>query len=338
MHGISENGIDIAYIRELKCPRMTNPAPLLSIVVPCYYEEEALPVTASVLGDLLQSMIQAGEIQEGSHCCFVNDGSQDGTWEIITSLVEKSNLYRGVNLSRNFGHQGALLAGLFTDSADAYISIDADLQDDEQKIREMVQLYRAGKDIVYGCREDRKSDTWFKRSTAQLFYKIRSSLGCQTIPNHADYRLMSARAVKELKRYGEVNLYLRGIVPMLGFPAARVYYSRKQRELGESKYPLIKMLRLAWNGVVNFSEVPLQVCIWFGLMGFLFSLALIAWCIYRWYIGAVLPGWTSTVLVVSAFGSMQFLFTGVIGLYIGKIFHETKNRPHFIVQDDLTRR
>ena len=142
MHGISENGIDIAYLRELKCSRMTNPAPLLSIVVPCYFEEEALPVTASVLGDLLQSMIQAGEIQEGSHCCFVNDGSQDGTWEIITSLVEKSNLYRGVNLSRNFGHQGALLAGLFTDSADAYISIDADLQDDEQKIREMVQLYR----------------------------------------------------------------------------------------------------------------------------------------------------------------------------------------------------
>ena len=198
--------IDIAYPHPLQYACMINPVPILSIVVPCFYEEEALPTTAKVLGDLLQSMIDAGEIQADSHCCFVNDGSQDGTWEIITELAEKSSLFRGVNLSRNFGHQSALLAGLFTDKADAYVSIDADLQDDEQKIREMVQHYREGKEIVYGCRGDRSTDTWFKRSTAQVFYNLRAALGCQTVPNHADYRLMSARAVSELKRFGEVNL------------------------------------------------------------------------------------------------------------------------------------
>lgn len=310
-------------------------APVLSVVVPCYYEEEVLPSTAEALRELLQSMITAGEIHPGSHMCFVNDGSQDNTWPIIEELISGSSLFCGVNLSRNFGHQSAVLAGMFTDTADAYITIDADLQDDASKIRDMVALYREGKDIVYGCRSDRSSDTWFKRTTAQLFYALRQKMGCHTIPDHADYRLMSARAVNELRKFGEVNLYLRGIVPLLGFPSAQVFYTRTKREKGESKYPLAKMLKLAWDGVVNFSEVPLQLCLWAGILGIFANIALVVYSVVRWSSGNTLPGWTSTVLIISCLMSMQFLFTGIIGLYIGKIFRETKCRPHYIVQDYL---
>lgn len=313
-------------------------SPVLSIVVPCYYEEEALPTTSEVLGGILKSMIDAGEVAPESHICFVNDGSQDKTWEIITRLREKSCLYRGVNLSRNFGHQAAVLAGLFTDKADVYITIDADLQDDASKIRDMVQLYLAGNDIVYGCRDDRRSDTWFKRTSAQVFYGLRNKMGCHTVPNHADYRLMSARAVNELRRFDEVNLYLRGVVPMLGFPSAKVYYTRTRREQGESKYPLSKMIKLAWNGIVNFSEMPLHICLWAGVGGVLISIALVVYCIMRWSMGETIPGWTSIVLILCWSTSMQFIFMGIVGLYIGKIFMETKNRPRFIVQDDMTGR
>lgn len=313
-------------------------SPVLSIVVPCYYEEEALPTTSEVLGGILKSMIDAGEVAPESHICFVNDGSQDKTWEIITRLREKSCLYRGVNLSRNFGHQAAVLAGLFTDKADVYITIDADLQDDASKIRDMVQLYLVGNDIVYGCRDDRRSDTWFKRTSAQVFYSLRNKMGCHTVPNHADYRLMSARAVNELRRFDEVNLYLRGVVPMLGFPSAKVYYTRTRREQGESKYPLSKMIKLAWNGIVNFSEIPLHICLWTGVGGLLASVALVVYCILRWSMGQTIPGWTSIVLILCWSASMQFLFMGIVGLYIGKIFMETKNRPRFIVQDDMTGR
>lgn len=315
---------------------MITLSPKLSIIVPCYCEEETLPSTAEILNNLLQQMIDAGEIHEDSHCCFVNDGSHDDTWNVIINLSTKSNRFQGINLSRNFGHQNAVLAGLFTDNADVYVSIDADLQDDEQKIRDMVQLYREGKDIVYGCRNDRSTDSWFKRNTAKAFYHLRAALGCHTIPDHADFRLMSARAVHELRAFNEVNLYLRGIVPMLGFPSAIVSYKRKSRMRGESKYPVFKMMHLAWNGVANFTELPLHVCLWFGLLGFFASIILIIWCIYRWSVGATLPGWTSTVLVVSAFGSMQFLFMGIMGLYLGKVFRETKKRPRFIVQDILS--
>lgn len=313
-------------------------SPVLSIVVPCYYEEEALPTTSEVLGGILKSMIEAGAVAPESHICFVNDGSQDKTWEIITRLREKSSMYRGVNLSRNFGHQAAVLAGLFTDKADVYITIDADLQDDAGKIRDMVQLYLAGNDIVYGCRDDRRSDTWFKRTSAQVFYGLRNKMGCHTVPNHADYRLMSARAVNELRRFDEVNLYLRGVVPMLGFPSAKVYYTRTRREQGESKYPLSKMIKLAWNGIVNFSEMPLHICLWTGAGGVLISIALVVYCIMRWSMGETIPGWTSIVLILCWSTSMQFLFMGIVGLYIGKIFMETKNRPRFIVQDDMTGR
>lgn len=310
--------------------------PTLAIVVPCYCEEETLPSTAATLASLLEGMILTGEVSGESHICFVNDGSQDKTWDIIKKHISHSSLYRGVNLSRNFGHQAALLAGLFTDQADVYITIDADLQDDETKIRDMISLFYAGKDIVYGCREERSSDTWFKRTTAQIFYGIREKMGCYTVPNHADYRLMSARAVAMLKRFGEVNLYLRGIVPLLGFPSARVFYARKARTYGETKYSLCKMIRLAWDGVVNFSETPLLLCLWAGCFGVLVSMFLMVYSIGRWYMGETLAGWTSTVLIISWFMSMQFVFVGIVGLYIGKIFRETKCRPRYIVQDFLT--
>lgn len=195
----------------------------------------------------------------------------------------------------------------------------------------MVAPYRKGKDIVYGCRNDRTSDTWFKRTTAEAFYGLRKKLGCYTIPNHADYRLMSLRAVNELRKFGEANIYLRGIVPLLGFPSAQVFYTRTPREKGESKYPLAKMIKLACDGVVNFSDVPLHMCFWAGGTGVLFSVGLIIYSRVRWYMGNTLPGWTSTVLIISCFMSMQFLFTGIIGLYIGKIFRETKSRPRYIV-------
>lgn len=312
--------------------------PVLSIVVPCYCEEEVLPTTGEVLGEVLESMVRAGEISAESHICFVNDGSRDKTWEHIVRFCKESSIYRGLNLSRNFGHQAAVLAGLYTDQADVYITIDVDLQDDASKIRDMVQLYLKGNDIVYGCRDDRRSDTWFKRVTAEAFYSLRNKMGCYTIPNHADFRLMSARAVNELRKFEEVNLYLRGVVPLLGFPSAKVYYTRAKREQGESKYPLSKMIKLAWNGIVNFSEIPLHICLWAGIGGVFISLALVVYCVARWSIGETIPGWTSIVLILCWSTSMQFLFMGIVGLYIGKIFMETKNRPHFIVQDDLTRR
>ncbi|MCQ2370498.1 MAG: glycosyltransferase family 2 protein [Akkermansia sp.] len=307
-------------------------------MVPCYNEEDALPETAHTLFSLLKSMVEDGAVSPESYICFVNDGSSDRTWQVVESLMGQSRAFRGVNLSRNFGHQGALLAGLFTADADAYVSIDADLQDDEQKIREMVKLYREGKDIVYGCRDNRDTDTWFKRTTAQLFYKLREWAGCYTIPNHADYRLMSRRAVDALKQFREVNLFIRGIIPLLGFPSAKVYYARKAREQGESKYPLRKMVALAWNGVVNFSEAPLMLCVIVGLLGIMICVALAAWTVWRWYIGATIPGWASLLLVISVFSSLQFLFLGIIGLYIGKMMRETKHRPVFIVQNDCTRR
>ena len=315
-----------------------HPIPSLCIVVPCYNEEEALPASARTLYTLLGDMVQAGEVTPESYICFVNDGSADKTWQVIEGLMGQSRAFRGVNLSRNFGHQGALLAGLFTADADAYVSIDADLQDDEEKIRDMVQLYREGKDIVYGCRDNRETDTWFKRTTAELFYKLREWAGCYTIPNHADYRLMSRRAVEALKQFGEVNLFIRGIIPLLGFPSAKVYYARKAREQGESKYPLRKMLALAWNGVVNFSEAPLMLCVIVGLAGIVLSLALVVWAVWRWYEGGTIPGWASLLMAISVFSSMQFLFLGIIGLYVGKVMRETKHRPVFIVQDDCTRR
>lgn len=310
--------------------------PVLAIIVPCYNEEEVLRKSANSLLAVLNDRINHRFIAENSFICFVNDGSHDTTWNIISSLIQQNKCYRGICLSRNFGHQAALLAGLFTAEADIYVSIDADLQDDEQAITEMVNAYRNGADIVYGCRSDRTTDSFFKRKTAELFYRLRNAIGCHTIPNHADYRLMSRRAVQTLKQYSEANLYLRGIIPMLGFPSAKVFYARKAREAGESKYPLHKMLKLAWNGVVNFTEAPLRIIIILGLVGFFLSILLIAYVLYALASGSAAPNDILTISVISLFGSIQLLGIGCIGLYIGKILNETKRRPHYIIQEDLS--
>ena len=310
--------------------------PQLSIIVPCYNEEEVLTNSSERLAAVLQELIALEQIKPSSYICFVNDGSTDGTWNIIMMLMDKSNLFRGINLSRNFGHQGALLAGLFTAKTDVYVSIDADLQDDEGKIKEMVQMYLDGKDIVYGCRDDRQSDTFFKRATAEFFYNMRAFLGCTTIKNHADFRLMSAKAVNALRNYREVNLFLRGVIPMLGFQSGKVFYARRARKQGESKYPLRKMLRLALDGVVNFSDIPLKACFIASAGCFLLCVCIMIWSLVLWYIGSTIPGWASLVMVLCFFSCFQFLFLGIIGLYVGKILNESKRRPRFIIKDDLT--
>lgn len=280
-------------------------------------------------------MITNTLISKESYICYVNDGSTDNTWKLINQF-SKSDKCIGINLSRNFGHQSALLAGLFNTSADIFISIDADLQDDVKAMHEMVKLYHQGFDIIYGCRKERDTDSFFKRFTAILFYKLRHSLGCETIHNHADYRLLSSRVVKELRKYEETNLYLRGIIPQLGFPSGKVFYSRKKRMEGISKYPLKKMMALAINGVVNFSNTPILFILWFGIIGILFSIALTCYAIISWYYNLALPGWTSTVLIILFFCSLQILCTGCIGIYIGKIFQEVKHRPLYIIQEKLT--
>lgn len=309
----------------------------LCILVPCYNEDAIFTSTAHILGTLLEEMVENGIVTSDSFICFVNDGSTDNTWSLMQEAMRQSRVFRGINLSRNFGHQGALLAGLHTAKADMYVTIDADLQDDERKIPEMVQLYYEGSDIVYGCRVDRTTDTWFKRCSANLFYKLRAWMGCRTIPNHADFRLMSRRAVEALERFEEVNLFIRGLIPLLGFPSSKVFYARKARQEGESKYPMRKMVMLAWDGVVNFSESPLMLCIVFGVIGIGLCMGLIIWSITRWYQGATIPGWASLLMVICMFSSLQFFFLGIIGLYIGKVLRETKHRPVFIVQDDYTK-
>ncbi len=306
--------------------------PTLAIIVPCYYEEDILPSTILTLTSVIDDAIQRNTISSNSYICFVNDGSADGTWSIINENSKGNPHVKGIDLSRNFGHQAALLAGLFNSIADIYISIDADLQDDELKIHDMISAYSSGYEIVYGVRNDRETDTFFKRSTAALFYDLRAKLGCETIRNHADYRLMSHRAVQALKEFTEVNLFLRGVIPMLGFSSTKVYYARKERTLGESKYPLFKMLKFAWQGIVNFSELPLHLILWIGLVGIAGSICASVYSILQWSYGHVVLGWTSLFLIICFFGSLNFLFMGIIGLYLGKIFKETKQRPRFIIQ------
>lgn len=314
-----------------------NALPVLEIVVPCYNEEETLPSSAGTLERVLEKMIAAAQISPESAIRFVNDGSRDRTWAIIRELCERAGTrFRGVNLSRNFGHQSALLAGLFSSRADACISIDADLQDDTNAIFEMVEKFRAGCDIVYGVRVCRDTDSFFKKWTACAFYAVREWLaGGKTIRNHADFRLMSRRAVDALKSFPETNLYLRGIIPMLGFPSDCVYYDRRARELGESKYPISKMLKLAWNGIVNFSDVPLKMLTAVGLIGGAACAGALVFACVQWLRGETVPGWATIVFAIAAVGSVQMVSMGVLGSYISKIFLETKRRPSFIIQEIL---
>jgi glycosyltransferase involved in cell wall biosynthesis len=310
--------------------------PQLAILLPCYNEEEVLPLSIIRLIDQLDDFIDNELVSQDSYLCFINDGSRDQTWQLILNFVQKyPNRVKGICLSRNFGHQAALLAGLETMTADCYITIDADLQDDIAVMREMLQNYVSGVDIVYGVKRERKADSLFKRATAEFFYKIMGILGTHTVYNHADFRLMSRRAVEELKKYQECHLFLRGLVTELGFSTACVYEDISPREQGMSKYTLVKMLRFAWTGITSFSDTPMKLALVLG-----FSLCFIALFIgmitlCEWLSGITVSGWTSLTLTILFFSGLQMLLLGIMGEYIGKIYMQSKHRPRYIIQDRI---
>jgi len=305
----------------------------LYLVVPCYNEEEALVETSKQLKLKMSTLIENKKISPTSKIMFVNDGSKDKTWEIIEALHKEDNLFAGVNLSANKGHQNALLAGLETasETADMMISLDADLQDDINAIDEMVDKYYAGNDIVYGVRNDRTKDTFFKRVSAEGFYRVMNALGVKTVFNHADYRLMSKRAVENLKQYKEVNLFLRGIVPLIGFPSATVYYTRGERVAGESKYPLKKMLGFAIEGITSLSVKPIRYITYAGFAMAALAMGYIGYIMTRSLSGNTVVGWSSMIASIWFIGGVILFSIGVIGEYIGKIYLETKERPRYII-------
>ena len=306
----------------------------LYVVVPCYKEEAVLPETSKRLKEKMTALMGAGKISEDSRVLFVNDGSKDRTWEIIAELHEKDKLFSGVNLSRNRGHQNALLAGLTTAvrRADMLISMDADLQDDINAMDAMIDRYHEGYDVVYGVRSSRKTDTAFKRMTAEGFYKLMKAMGVDIVFNHADYRLMSRRAAEGLMEFEEVNIFLRGIVPQIGYNWTTVEYERAERFAGESKYPLKKMLAFALDGITSFSIKPLRFIVFLGAVVFLLSLAMLLWSLIERITGHVVSGWTSLMFSIWMLGGLQLLALGVIGEYIGKIYSEAKHRPRFIIE------
>ena len=309
----------------------------LAIVVPCYNEEEMLPLTTKELTGVLSDLITKQKIAPDSYILYVDDGSKDSTWELIRKFHEEEKKVFGLKLAGNVGHQNALTAGMLNamEHADIMISIDADLQDDTAVMEEMVDKFHEGKDIVYGVRNDRKKDSFFKRTTAQMFYKLMAAFGVKTVYNHADYRLMSKRALQEFSKYQEINLYLRGVMPLIGYETDCVYYERKERVAGESKYPLKKMLALAWNGITSFSVKPIDFITALG--GFLIFLCVIAavYALVSYCNGHTVPGWTSLILSIWFLGGMQLVAIGMIGQYIGKIYIEVKHRPRYNVETYL---
>lgn len=310
---------------------------ILKIVIPCYNEEDMLLETSKQLKKKMSQLIANNVIDSQSKITFVNDGSNDSTWEIITKLINEDTLFEGINLAHNSGHQHALLAGMLTikDSADMIISMDADLQDDIDAIDEMVEQYYLGYEIVYGVRKERKTDTKFKKITAEFFYKLMNSMGVEIVFNHADYRLMSKRAVDELSKYEEVNTFLRGIIPTIGLKHTKVYYDRKERIAGESKYPLNKMLEFAFEGITSFSIKPIRLITMFGFFLIVFSVIFIFYSLIRYFQGNIVSGWTSIILSIWLVGGSLMLSLGIIGEYIGKIYLEVKKRPRFIIMEYL---
>lgn len=309
----------------------------LGIVVPCYNEEEVLPETTKELTGIIEQLVNTQKITNDSKIVFVDDGSKDRTWEMINDFSESNSFVSGVKLSRNFGHQGALLAGVTSasKSCDAVVTIDADLQDDVNAIIKMVDEFIDGAEVVYGVRNNRDTDSSFKRNTAESFYKIMEMLGVKLVPDSADFRLMSKRACEVLLSYKETNLFLRGIVPMVGFKSAKVYYARKERFAGTSKYPLRKMLRLAINGITSFSIVPIKMIMGLGFLIVLVSIALLIYTIVQKIHGNVVTGWSSMMISIWALGGVQLICISVIGEYVGKIFNEVKHRPRFTIERDI---
>lgn len=310
---------------------------VLYVVLPCYNEQEVLPETSKRLKIKMEQLISEGKISVHSRVVFVNDGSKDETWSMIQKLHCESKLFSGINLSRNRGHQNALLAGLMTvkDYADMVISMDADLQDDMNAMDEMIEKYHTGCDVVYGVRSKRATDTFFKKFTAESFYKLMNWMGANTVYNHADYRLMSKRALEGMAEFTEVNLFLRGIVPMIGYTTDVVYYERAERFAGESKYPLKKMLAFAMEGITSLSTKPIKMITNLGVFVFLMSFVILIYSIIRHFMGETVMGWTTIVASIWAIGGLILLSLGIIGEYIGKIYLESKGRPRFIVESFL---
>lgn len=310
-------------------------AEILYIVVPCYNEDEVLDETTKRLVDKLNRMMQLGKVDAESRVLYVDDGSSDNTWNHIEKLYEREPLVTGIKLSRNKGHQNALLAGLFeaAEHADMIVSMDADLQDDIEVLDKFVDEYYKGSQIVYGVRKSRKKDSVFKKTTAILFYKMMKAMGVELVYNHADYRLMSKRAVQELMNYKEVNLFLRGIIPLIGFKSSVVEYDRGSRFAGKSKYPLRKMIYFAIDGITSTSVRPIRMITMFGLLSVVISIVYAIYVLIGYFNGATIPGWTTSVLLICFFGGAQVMCTGIVGEYVGKIYLETKSRPRYIIEE-----
>ena len=309
--------------------------PSLYIVIPCYNEEEVLPITSKLFLEKIHQLVSAGKITDDSRVLFVNDGSKDRTWEIIQQLAAEDKHYIGICQSRNRGHQNAVLAGLMEakDRCDITISIDCDGQDDINAMDDMVEEYLNGCEVVYGVRSKRETDTFFKRFTAEGFYKLLNWMGAEVVYNHADYRLISSRVLQEFQNFKEVNIFLRGMIPLVGFKSTSVYYERAERIAGESHYPLKKMLALAFDGITSLSVKPIRMITSFGLLVAVLSFIGIIWAVVGTFLGHTVAGWSSMICIVCFIGGIQMLCLGIIGEYIGKIYLETKHRPRYIISE-----
>lgn len=309
--------------------------PILYVVIPCYNEEDVLPITSNEFLDELQLLISKQNISDESKILFVNDGSSDKTWEMIKALSKKDKHFTGISLSRNMGHQNAVLAGLMEakDKCDITVSIDCDGQDDITAMEAMVDAYADGFEVVYGVRSKRKTDTFFKRFTAESFYKLLKLMGAEVVFNHADYRLISAKVLREFANFGEVNLFLRGLIPLVGFKSTSVYYERHERKAGESHYPLQKMLSLAFDGITSLSVKPLRMITALGVLVSMISFIGVIYAVVHKFLGSTVAGWASTTCLVCFLGGIQLISLGVIGEYIGKIYMEVKHRPRYIIEE-----
>ncbi len=314
--------------------------PILSIIVPCYNEEAVLSVSVHELLSQLEILIVAHKVDAESYLCLTDDGSSDTTWEIIKQLSKNNSRVKGIHLSANFGHQNALLAGLFSEKnhADCLITIDADLQDDVTVIEQMIDKFAAGNKIVYGVRSNREKDTFLKRSSAQWYYKLLIRMGIKTIYNHADFRLASRQVIQNLERFNEVNLFLRGIFPLMGFKSDIVYYSRADRKLGNTKYPFRKMMSFAWQGITSFNTSLLRLVTITGVVMFILSMLTALWVLIAYISGNAVQGWASLLLITSLFSGINMISLGLIGEYVGKIFLEVKQRPRFIIEEETERK
>jgi len=310
----------------------------LGIVIPCYNEAQGINKITKELKALFKEMIDHDQISSESFICYVDDGSDDNTWELIRSISEDSSLFRGVKLSRNFGQQNALIAGLmqYKEDADALISMDADLQDDIQLIKEFVEKYKEGYHVVYGVRKERNKDTKFKKLTAKYFYHFQKFMNIESIPNHAHYRLMSRKALEALSQYNEINIYLRGVVPLIGFRSCSIYYARPERFAGETKYSIKALFLLAMDGITSFSIMPLRIITLLGFFIFILSILMIIWALYEKIIlGNSTDGWASTIISIYFIGGIQVMSLGIIGEYVGRNFQQSKNRPRYIIDQEI---